>query len=53
MAYVRASGDLATVRDGYTRVVKALGHRSPSRRGSWLPALRASRVAPVEALREE
>src|SRR6185295_16090849 len=27
MAYVRASGDLATVRDGYTRVVKALGHR--------------------------
>jgi predicted permease len=28
MAYVRASGDLATVRDGYTRVVKALGHRS-------------------------
>ena len=28
MAYVRASGDLATVRDGYTRVIKALGHRS-------------------------
>ena len=28
MAYVRASGDLETVRDGYTRVVKALGHRS-------------------------
>jgi predicted permease len=28
MAYVRASGDLATVREGYTRVVKALGHRS-------------------------
>src|SRR4029077_15220857 len=28
MAYVRASGDLATVRDGYTRVVKALGHRA-------------------------
>jgi putative ABC transport system permease protein len=28
MAYVRGSGDLATVRDGYTRVVKALGHRS-------------------------
>lgn len=28
MAYVRASGDLATVRDGYTRIVKALGHRS-------------------------
>jgi len=28
MAYVRASGDLSTVRDGYTRVVKALGHRS-------------------------
>jgi predicted permease len=27
MAYVRANGDLATVRDGYTRVVKALGHR--------------------------
>jgi predicted permease len=27
MAYVRASG-LATVRDGYTRVIKALGHRS-------------------------
>ena len=28
MAYVRASGDLATVRDGYTRVVQSLGHRS-------------------------
>jgi predicted permease len=28
MAYVRASGDVATVRDGYTRVVKALGHRT-------------------------
>ncbi len=28
MAYVRASGDVATVRDGYTRVVKALGHRA-------------------------
>jgi predicted permease len=28
MAYVRATGDLATVRDGYTRVVKSLGHRS-------------------------
>jgi len=28
MAYVRASGDLATVGDGYARVVKALGHRS-------------------------
>jgi len=28
MAYVRASGDLATVRDGYTRVVRSLGHRS-------------------------
>ena len=28
MAYVRTSGDLATVRDGYTRVIKALGHRS-------------------------
>src|SRR5262245_54947046 len=28
MAYVRASGDFATVRDGYTRVVKALSHRS-------------------------
>ena len=28
MAYVRARGDLATVRDGYTRVVKSLGHRS-------------------------
>jgi predicted permease len=28
MAYVRASGDVATVREGYTRVVKALGHRS-------------------------
>jgi hypothetical protein len=28
MAYVRASGDVATVREGYTRVVKALGHRA-------------------------
>lgn len=28
IAYVRASGDLATVRDGYTRVIKSLGHRS-------------------------
>jgi predicted permease len=28
MAYVRATGDLATVRDGYTRVIKLLGHRS-------------------------
>jgi hypothetical protein len=28
MAYVRASGDLATVCDGYTRVIKSLGHRS-------------------------
>jgi len=28
IAYVRASGDLSTVRDGYTRVVKSLGHRS-------------------------
>jgi putative ABC transport system permease protein len=28
MAYVRAIGDVATVRDGYTRVVKSLGHRS-------------------------
>ena len=28
MAYVRAKGDLATVREGYTRVVKPLGHRS-------------------------
>jgi len=28
MAYVRASGELSMVRDGYTRVVKALGHRS-------------------------
>jgi putative ABC transport system permease protein len=28
MAYVRAIGDYATVRDGYTRVVKSLGHRS-------------------------
>jgi hypothetical protein len=27
MTYVRARGDLATVRDGYTRLVKALGHR--------------------------
>jgi ABC-type antimicrobial peptide transport system permease subunit len=28
MAYVRATGDLATVRDGYTRVIKSLGTRS-------------------------
>jgi predicted permease len=28
MAYVRASGDFATVREGYTRAVKSLGHRS-------------------------
>jgi putative ABC transport system permease protein len=28
LAYVRASGDMATVREGYTRVVKALGHRA-------------------------
>jgi ABC-type antimicrobial peptide transport system permease subunit len=28
MAYVRASGDLAMVGEGYTRVVKSLGHRS-------------------------
>jgi predicted permease len=28
MAYVRARGDLSTVRDGYTRVVRSLGHRS-------------------------
>jgi predicted permease len=28
MAYVRAVGDMATVRDGYTRVIKSLGHRS-------------------------
>jgi len=28
MAYVRATGDLATLRDEYTRVVKSLGHRS-------------------------
>jgi len=28
MAYVRASGDLATVREGYTRVIKTLGHRN-------------------------
>jgi putative ABC transport system permease protein len=28
MAYVRATGDFATVRDGYTRIVKSLGHRS-------------------------
>jgi predicted permease len=28
MAYVRATGDFTTVRDGYTRVVKSLGHRS-------------------------
>jgi putative ABC transport system permease protein len=29
MAYVRASGDLETVRDGYTGVLKSLGYRSP------------------------
>src|SRR6185503_19987666 len=28
MAYVRAKGDLATVRDGYTRVITSLGRRS-------------------------
>jgi putative ABC transport system permease protein len=28
IAYVRATGDFATVREGYTRVVKSLGHRS-------------------------
>jgi predicted permease len=28
MAYVRATGDLATVREGYTRVIKSLGHRA-------------------------
>ncbi len=28
MAYVRATGDLGLVRDGYTRVFKLLGHRS-------------------------
>ena len=28
VAYVRAKGDLATVRDGYTRVIKSLGQRS-------------------------
>jgi ABC-type antimicrobial peptide transport system permease subunit len=28
MAYVRATGDLATVRAGYTRVVTTIGHRS-------------------------
>jgi hypothetical protein len=28
MAYVLAKGDLATVRDRYTRVIKSLGHRS-------------------------
>ena len=28
LAYVRVTGDLATVRDGYSRVVKSLGHRS-------------------------
>ena len=28
IAYVRAIGDFATVREGYTRVVKSLGHRS-------------------------
>jgi putative ABC transport system permease protein len=34
MAYVRAKGDLETVRDGYTRVIHALGHRSL--RGSFI-----------------
>ena len=65
MAYVRASGDLATVRAGCTRVVKSLWHRSlrafvtssgwPDHAllaASLVPALRASRAAPVEALRE-
>ena len=28
LAYVRASGDLATLRDGYTRVITLLGHRA-------------------------
>ena len=28
MAYVRATGDLATVREGYARVITSLGHRS-------------------------
>jgi predicted permease len=28
MAYVRVTGDLATARDGYTRVIMSLGHRS-------------------------
>ncbi|HEX4912604.1 MAG TPA: ABC transporter permease, partial [Vicinamibacterales bacterium] len=28
IAYVRATGDLATVREGYVRVIKSLGHRS-------------------------
>jgi hypothetical protein len=28
MAYVRATGDIGLVRDGYTRVIKSLGHRS-------------------------
>ncbi|HET7696321.1 MAG TPA: FtsX-like permease family protein, partial [Vicinamibacterales bacterium] len=28
IAYVRATGDLATVRDGYTRVIASLDHRS-------------------------
>lgn len=28
LAYVRATGDLTTVRDGYSRVVTALGHRA-------------------------
>src|SRR5262245_1800442 len=28
IAHVRANGDLATVRDGYTRVLKSPGHRS-------------------------
>jgi len=66
MAYVRATGDLAMVRDGYTRVIKSLGHRSVRTfitssewvdatvlSASLVPALRASRVAPVDALREE
>jgi predicted permease len=28
IAYVQASGDLATVREGYARVIQSLGHRS-------------------------
>jgi predicted permease len=28
LAYVRAAGDLATVREGYTRVIKSLGNRT-------------------------